>query len=31
VAETRAPTADEITIMRKKLDPNGVGSKEVQG
>jgi acyl CoA:acetate/3-ketoacid CoA transferase beta subunit len=30
VAETRAPTADEVTIMREKLDPNGVGSKEVQ-
>jgi acyl CoA:acetate/3-ketoacid CoA transferase beta subunit len=31
VAETRAPTADEVAIMREKLDPNGVGSKEVQG
>jgi acyl CoA:acetate/3-ketoacid CoA transferase beta subunit len=31
VVETRAPSAEELTIMREKLDPNAVASKEVPG
>ncbi len=31
VVETRAPTDAELQILREKLDPNGVGSKEVKG
>jgi acyl CoA:acetate/3-ketoacid CoA transferase beta subunit len=31
VVETRVPSAEELTIMREKLDPNAVASKEVPG
>lgn len=31
VPETRAPTDTELSILRERLDPNGIGSKEVKG
>ncbi|MFT5441530.1 MAG: acyl CoA:acetate/3-ketoacid CoA transferase beta subunit [Myxococcota bacterium] len=31
VVETRAPSADELTLMRETIDPTGAASKEVKG
>jgi len=30
VTETRAPTDEELKLMREVIDPNGIGSKEVR-
>jgi acyl CoA:acetate/3-ketoacid CoA transferase beta subunit len=31
VPETRPPSEDELRLLREVIDPNGMGSREVQG